>query len=51
MTAKISVLGIERTAFFGDLVALECDKSLTSVENYGVDVARKCNEDNSDTLT
>lgn len=51
VTAKISVLGIERTAFFGDLVALECDKSLTSVENYGVDVARKCNEDNSDTLT
>ena len=50
VTAKLSALGIERTAFFGDLVALECDKDLTSVENYGVDVSRKCNEDNSDTL-
>ncbi len=51
VTAKISALGIERTAFFGDLVALECDKDLTSVENYGVNVTRKCNVDSSDTLT
>jgi hypothetical protein len=51
VTAKISALGIERTAFFGDLVALECDKGMTPVQNYGVNVTRKCNEDSSDTLT
>jgi len=51
VTAKISALGVERTAFFGELVALECDDDDTSVENYGVDIKRKCNEDNEDTVT
>ena len=51
VTARISALGIERTSFFGDIVALECDKSLSSVENYGVDISRKCNEDHKDTIT
>lgn len=51
VTAKISALGVERTAFFGDLVALECDEDFTSVQNYGVNVTRKCNEDDGDTLT
>ena len=50
VTAKISALGVERTAFFGELVALECDDEDTSLENYGVDITRKCNEDNEDTL-
>lgn len=51
VTASIPALGLERTAFFGDLVALECDKSASSVDNYGIDVTRKCNEDNQDTVT
>ena len=50
VTARISALGLERTAFFGDLVAIECDDDDTAVENYGVDVDRKCNEDDEDTL-
>jgi len=50
VSAKISALGIERTAFFGDLVALECDDDDTAVQNYGVDIDRKCNEDDEDTL-
>lgn len=52
VTAKISALGIERTAFFGDIVSLECDDDFDSVKNYGIDVPpRKCDEDNSDTVT
>ena len=50
VTARISALDIERTAFFGDLVALECDDHDTPVENYGVDIDRKCNEDDDDTV-
>ncbi|MDP3992254.1 MAG: hypothetical protein Q8P79_01960 [Nanoarchaeota archaeon] len=50
VTASISALGLERTAFFGDLVALECDDSLNASENFGVDVTRKCNEDDEDTV-
>lgn len=51
VTARISALGVEKTAYFGDLVAIECDKDLSSEENYGVDVDRKCNEDDKDTVT
>lgn len=52
VTARISALGLERTAFFGDLVAIECDDDVESpVENYGVDIDRKCNEDDEDTLS
>ena len=50
VTASIPALNIERTTFFGDLVALECDDSSTAVQNYGVDVTRKCDEDNEDTV-
>ena len=50
VTAKISALGVERTAFFGELVALECDDDDTAVENYGVNINRKCNEDDEDTV-
>lgn len=50
VTVSIPALGIERTGFFGDIVALECDDSNTAVENYGVDIARNCNEDDKDTL-
>jgi len=50
VTAKISALGVERTVFLGDIVALECDKDQTGVQNYGVDISRKCNEDDTDTL-
>ena len=51
ITASIPALGIERTGFFGDLVALECDDDDSSLQNYGVDdIDRKCNEDDEDTL-
>ena len=50
VTASIPALNVERTTFFGDLVALECDDDSTAVENYGVDVTRKCDEDNEDTV-
>jgi len=51
VTATVSALGIERTSFFGELVALECDEDDTAVENYGVNIDRKCNEDDEDTLS
>ena len=50
VTASIPALNVQRTTFFGDLVALECDDDSTSVQNYGVDVTRKCDEDNEDTV-
>ncbi|MBI1973045.1 hypothetical protein HYS50_03500, partial [Candidatus Woesearchaeota archaeon] len=50
VTASIPALGLERTAFFGDLVALECDDNLNASQNYGVDVTRKCDEDDEDTV-
>ncbi|KKL18517.1 hypothetical protein LCGC14_2474730 [marine sediment metagenome] len=50
VTARISALDIERTAFFGDLVALECDDDDSAVDNYGVEITRKCNEDDDDTV-
>ena len=51
VTASIPALGIEKTAFLGALVALECNEGDTAVENYGVDVARKCNEDDEATIS
>jgi hypothetical protein len=46
---SIPTLGVSKTAYFGDIVALECDDDDDAVENYGVDVDRKCNEDDEDT--
>lgn len=51
VTAKIPALGIERTGYFGDIVALECNKDSTALENYGVDINRKCNENDADTVS
>lgn len=51
VTAAIPALGIERTAYFGDLVALECDDDSDAVDNYGVAIDRKCNEDDEDTVS
>ena len=51
VTVRISALNIERTAFFGDLVALECDDASTPVKNYGVNITRKCNEDDKETAS
>lgn len=51
VTVKISKLGIERTSYFGDIVALECDDENTEIENYGVNVTRRCNEDEEDTVS
>ena len=50
VTIKIPNLGIEKTSYFGDLVAVECDDVLDSMENYGVYIDRKCNEDDEDTV-
>ncbi len=52
VTARISALDIERSVFFGDLVAVQCDEDVDSpVDNYGVDIDRKCNEDDEDTAS
>ncbi len=51
VTASISALGIKKTAYFGDLVALECDQTLNSEDNYGVNIDRKCNKDDPDTVS
>lgn len=49
VTASIPALGVKSTSFFGDLVSLECNKDATSVDNYGVNITRKCNENNVQT--
>ncbi len=51
VTARLPALGVEKSSYFGDLVALECDEDKDSVYNYGVDVDRKCDEDDTDTAT
>ena len=51
VTAKISALDIEKSVFFGDLVAIQCDKDANSVENYGIDIDRKCIENKEDTAS
>lgn len=51
VTASIPALGVKSTSYFGDLVALECDKDSSSVQNYGVNITRKCNENNQDTVS
>ena len=51
VTAGITGLNVERTSFFGDIVAVECDKTSTSVQNYNVNITRKCNEDVKDTAS
>lgn len=52
VTARISALDIEKSVFFGDLVAVQCDEDVDSpVDNYGVNITRKCNEDDEDTAS
>ncbi len=51
VTVKIPKLGVERTSYFGDLVAIECDDEFSDLENYGVNIDRKCNEDDEDTVS
>ena len=50
VTASIPALNLERTVYFGDLVAVECDDDADTLDNYGVDIDRKCNEDDEDTV-
>ena len=50
VTVKIPALGLEKIDFFGDLIAVECDDDLSNEENYGVDITRKCDEDDKDTV-
>jgi len=52
VTARISALDMEKSVFFGDLVAVQCDEDVNSpVDNYGVEIDRKCNEDDEDTAS
>ncbi len=51
VTARISALDIEKSVFFGDIVALECDDGKDSVYNYGVNITRKCIESKEDTAS
>lgn len=51
VTVRIPALGVERTTFFGDLVALECNDNDDSLENWGVDISRTCFEDKTDTAS
>ena len=52
VTARISALDIEKSVFFGDLVALECDEGAENTsENYGVEIDRRCFEDKTDTAS
>jgi hypothetical protein len=49
--ASISELGITKTGYFGDLVALECDNSDTNEFPWSeTTLDRKCNEDDKDTV-
>ena len=53
VTVKVPALGLEKTGFFGDIVAIECDEDATdfSLDNYGVEgIDRKCNEDDENTV-
>tara|TARA_Y100000310_G_scaffold163491_1_gene163297 strand:- start:9333 stop:10547 length:1215 start_codon:yes stop_codon:yes gene_type:complete len=50
VTATISALDIGSRVYFGDLIAIECDEDFSNEENYGVDLDRKCDEDDSNTL-
>ena len=50
VTVRIPALGLEKTDFFGDIIAVECDDDFTNIENFGVDLDRKCNEDDDDTV-
>lgn len=50
VTASIPALNLEKVIYLGDLVAVECDDDFSNVDNYGVDLTRKCNEDDEDTV-
>lgn len=47
VTASIAALGVERTAYFGDLVALECDSDGDLIEPAG----RICDDDDKDSVS
>lgn len=50
VTVMVPELGLQKSAYFGDIVSVECDDQFSSVENYNVDVDRKCNEDDDDSV-
>ena len=54
VSASIPALSVGTSAYFGDIVAIECsnddlDTREEREDVYGVDIDRKCNEDDSDT--
>ncbi|MFQ5531453.1 MAG: hypothetical protein ACE5ES_02450 [Candidatus Nanoarchaeia archaeon] len=56
VTVSIPALGVEQTDFLGDIVAIECDDDFDDRDPqeredlYGIDVDRRCDEDDEDTL-
>jgi len=54
VTVSVPALGIERNGYFGDIVSIECG-DCECIENsedlYGVDIDRKCSEDDVDTVS
>jgi len=55
VTVSVPEIGIQKSGYFGDLVALECDDNDGNLENYGIDdestFYRKCNEDDDETVS
>lgn len=50
VTVMVPELGLQKSAYFGDIVSVECDDEFSSVKNYNVDISRKCNEDDQDSV-
>lgn len=54
VTAKIATLGVQKSAYFGDVVAVECnndDDGIDLIGNSDSEITRSCNEDDQDTAT
>ena len=56
VTASIPALGIQRTGYFGDLIAIECGDNFDNTEDdrlnlYNVNVDRDCDDSDVDTVS
>lgn len=51
VTASIPALGAENTAYFGDLVAIECDNDEDTIDVASGSIERACNEDDQDSYS
>ena len=53
VSVSIKELGVESSDYLGDIVAIECsdsDEDEDPTDLYGVDISRKCNENDVDTV-